>query len=105
VGFSATASFDIQGWRVYNSHVVPRGGALELIETGALIDKLQAEMVPAKQNVLLREIGDLAFGEYMGIYLYWIPAQLVINPEFVSSYNFPGSLSAIWTHYELLKAN
>lgn len=104
VGFAATASFDIQGWRVYNSHVVPRGGSLELINTGALIDQLQAEMDPAKQNVLLREIGDLAFGEYMGIYLYWIPAQLVINPNFVESYNFPGSLSAIWTHYELLKA-
>ncbi len=104
IGFAATASFDIQGWRVYNSHVVPRGGSLELINTGALIDKLQAEMDPVKQNVLLRQIGDLAFGEYMGIYLYWIPAQLVINPEFVASYNFPGSLSAIWTHYELLKA-
>jgi len=104
VGFAATASFDIQGWRVYNSHVVPRGGSLELINTGALIDQLQAEMDPVKQNLLLREIGDLAFGEYMGIYLFWIPAQLVINPEFVESYNFPGSLSAIWTHYELLKA-
>lgn len=104
IGFAATASFDIQGWRVYNSHVVPRGGSLELINTGALIDQLQAEMDPVKQNVLLRQIGDLAFGEYMGIYLFWIPAQLVINPEFVESYNFPGSLSAIWTHYELLKA-
>ena len=77
---------------------------MELINTGALIDQLQAEMDPVKQNVLLRQIGDLAFGEYMGIYLFWIPAQLVINPEFVESYNFPGSLSAIWTHYELLKA-
>ena len=105
VSFAATASFDIQGWRVYNSHVVPRGGSLELINTGALIDQLQAEMDSAKQNVLLRQIGDMAFNEYMGIYLYWIPAQLVINPNFVASYNFPGSLSAIWTHYELLKAN
>lgn len=104
VDFSATASFDIQGWRVYNSHVAPRGGALELINTGALIDKLQAEMDPVKQNALLRQIGDVAINEYMGVNMFWIPAQLVMNPRFVESYKFPGSLSALWTHYELFKA-
>lgn len=103
VGFSATFSFDIQGWRVYNSHVVPRGGALELLETRDLIDTIQATMDIDEQTRLMRELGDLAYPLHMGIFLYWIPAELVYNPKFVESYNFPGNISDLWTHYELVK--
>ena len=104
VGFGATFSFDIQGWRVYNSHVVPRGGALELQETRDLIDTIQSTMDLNEQTSLMRELGDLAYPLHMGIFLYWIPAELVFNPKYVESYNFPGNISDLWTHYELIKA-
>ena len=104
VGFSATFSFDIQGWRVYNSHVPPRGGALELLETTDLINTIQATMDVQEQTRLMRELGDLAYPLHMGIFLYWIPAELVYNPKYVDSYNFPGNISDLWTHYDLIKA-
>jgi ABC-type transport system substrate-binding protein len=104
IAFSATFSFDIQGWRVYNSHVVPRGGALELIEVDALVDKIQVTMDLDEQTKLMRQLGDLAYPLHTGILLYWIPAELVYNPKFISSYAFPGNISDLWTHYELIKA-
>jgi peptide/nickel transport system substrate-binding protein len=104
VSFSATFSFDIQGWRVYNSHVPPRGGALELLETRDLVNTIQSTMDLDEQTRLMRELGDVAYPLHMGIYLYWIPAELVYNPKYVESYNFPGNISDLWTHYELIKA-
>ena len=104
VGFSATFSFDIQGWRVYNSHVVPRGSSLELIEVDALVDKIQVTMDLDEQTKLMRQLGDLAYPLHTGILLYWIPAELVYNPKFISSYSFPGNISDLWTHYHLIRA-
>lgn len=104
VGFSATFSFDIQGWRVYNSHVVPRGSSLELIEVDALVDKIQVTMDLDEQTKLMRQLGDLAYPLHTGILLYWIPAELVYNPKFISSYAFPGNISDLWTHYHLIRA-
>lgn len=104
VGFGATFSFDIQGWRVYNSHVSPRGSSLELLETRDLIDTIQMTLDIDEQTRLMRELGDLAYPLHMGIFLYWIPAELVFNPKFVESYNFPGNISDLWTHVELVKA-
>ena len=104
VAFSATFSFDIQGWRVYNSHVPPRGGALELLETRDLVNTIQSTMDINEQTRLMRELGDVAYPLHMGIYLYWIPAELVYNPKYVESYSFPGNISDLWTHYDLIKA-
>ena len=104
MSFSATSSFDIQGWRVYNSSRPPRGGALELIETDLINAQLQQEMDAGKQVELLRQIGDLAYPLHMGIFLYWMPPELVINTKFVSEYDFPGSISNLFTHFERIKA-
>ena len=104
MSFSATSSFDIQGWRVYNSSRPPRGGALELIETDLINAQLQQEMDSGRQVELLRQIGDLAYPLHMGIFLYWMPPELVINTKFVSEYDFPGSISNLFTHFERIKA-
>lgn len=104
VGFGATFSFDIQGWRVYNSHVSPRGSSLELLETRDLIDTIQMTLDIDEQTRLMRQLGDLAYPLHMGIFLYWIPAELVYNPKFVESYDFPGNISDLWTHVERIKA-
>lgn len=104
LGWGATFSFDIQGWRVYNSHIPPRGSSLELQETTELINTIQATMDIGEQTRLMRELGDTAYPLHMGIFLYWIPAELVYNPKYVESYDFPGNISDLWTHYDRIKA-
>ena len=36
--------------------------------------------------------------------LFYIPAVAVLNPKFVAEYELPGSLVAVWTHVEYIKA-
>ena len=36
--------------------------------------------------------------------MLWLPPEAVYNPNFVSGYNFPGSVTGLWTHLELIGA-
>ncbi len=100
---AATSSFDIQAWRVYNSSVPPRG-ALELVETDPLVRKLQATLNEKDQEALLRQLGDVSFPLHMNVPLFWLPAELIINPKIVADWKYPGSISRVFSHFENIKA-
>lgn len=103
VVIAATSSFDIQAWRVYNSSVPPRG-ALELVEIDPIVRKLQATVDEAEQQKLLRELGDKSYPLHMNVPLFWLPAELMINPRIVADWKYPGSISRVFSHFENIKA-
>jgi ABC-type transport system substrate-binding protein len=103
VSMAISSSFDIQGWRVYNSHVPPAYVGYETAELNSLSRQMQSSMEIDQQYALLGQIGNLAYTDHVGIPLFWIPAEVIGNPEFIESYSFPGSLSQMWTHVERIK--
>ena len=105
VGLTATASFDVQSFRVHHAARTPRGGGFEPLEIHELINTLQVTMDPTAQDALLREIGDIAFPRHIAINLFWVPPQIVLNPEFVESFGWPGNISGLWSHFDLIRAN
>ncbi len=103
VTINASSNFDIQAWRVYNSHRAPRG-SLELIEIDTLVDAVDTTLDEVLQNQLLRQLGDTAFPLHTNVPLFWLPAELVINPNVVAAWPYPGSISRIFSHFETIKA-
>ena len=97
-------SRSIQAWRVYNSSPPPRS-SLELKETDPIIQELLQTMDEAKQNELLRKVGDVSYPLHMNMPLFWLPAELVYNPDIVSAWPYPGSISRIFSHFDTIKAN
>ena len=104
VNLTATASFDVQSWRVHHAAISPRGGGFELLEIHELIAQLQQTMDPTAQDQLLREIGDIAHPNHVAINLFWVPPQIVLNPHFVESWEWPGNVSGLWSHFDLIRA-
>ena len=104
IDLTATASFDVQSTRVHHAAITPRGGGFEPLEIDALIARLQQTMLPTDQDKLLREIGDIAFPLHIAMNLFWVPPQIVINPEFVESWVWPGNVSGLWSHFNMIRA-
>ena len=61
-------------------------------------------MIPDEQNKILRELSDVAYPLHVWMPLFWVPAELVYNPEVVSSYVFPGSPPGLFSHFDRIKA-
>lgn len=103
VNVNASSSFDIQAWRVYNSSLPPRG-ALEHHEVDPLVHELSQTMDEKRQQELLRRLGDVALPLHLNIPLFWLPAELIVNPGVVAAWPYPGSISRIFSHFETIKA-
>jgi ABC-type transport system substrate-binding protein len=105
IELTATASFDVQSTRVHMADISPRGGGMEPIKINALIKELQKTMDTTVQDQLLRQIGDIAHPAHVAVNLFWVPPQIVLNPEFVDSWVWPGNVSGLWSHFEMLRAH
>ena len=103
-GLTATASFDVQSFRVHHAARTPRGGGFEPREIHELINTLQVTMDTNRQDELLRQIGDIAHPLHIAINLFWVPPQIVLNPGFVESWGWPGNVSGLWSHFDLIRA-
>lgn len=71
------------------------------------IDKLVTEVYQTldeqKQEALWKQIGEKVFTAHQTINLHWLPAEVTVNPKFVSEWVFPGSITGTWTHVENIK--
>jgi hypothetical protein len=36
--------------------------------------------------------------------LFWLPAEMIVNPEIVASWPYPGSISRVFSHFDTIKA-
>ena len=82
-----TSSAQMLGTITWNSSVQNRSaGGLE----DADVDRLVAEVIKTldekKQDELWRKIGDLLYDRHLSMPLFWLPAEAVYNPKFVSDY-------------------
>ena len=58
-----------------------------------------------KSDDLWRKWGDMAFDRQVNMPLFWLPAEIIVDPNIVRDYVFPGSISGTYTHFEYIKAN
>ena len=80
-----------------------KGGFVSACESKLIDDKyekLSTSLDPDERDRLLREIGDHKFDTYCDMPIFWLPAQVVIDPEVVQEYAFPGNISTFYTHLE-----
>lgn len=85
-------------------NITPRGGGFEYMEISDLVHQVQATMGEDAQNVILRQIGDIAFPSHVAVNLFYIPPQLVLNPDVVESWNWPGNIAGLWSHFDQIRA-
>jgi len=67
-----------------------------LKELGRVLD-------PGERARLLREIGDHKFTEFAEMALFWLFAEVAVNPRVIAEYVFPGSIPGFYTHLEYIK--
>ena len=73
----------------------------ETSELDALYERFQATVDSAEEReVLLRAMGQHKYANYAEIPLLWLTADMVVDPDIVADYVFPGSISGIYTHLE-----
>jgi ABC-type transport system substrate-binding protein len=74
----------------------------------ARIDELYPQLAQsvdlAERETISREVGTILFDSYPNIPLVWVYSQMVINPNVVSEYAFPGIISGLYTHFEYVEA-
>ena len=75
-----------------------RGGTVDarLKELGRVLD-------PGERARLLREIGDHKSTEFAEMPLFWLFAEVAVNPRVIAEYVFPGSIPGFYTHLEYIK--
>ena len=100
-----TSSTQMTGVSVFHSQVRFNScSGIKLPAVNVPMAKIMTELDLNVQASLWRELGDIAFDSYWDVPLFWLAAEAVINPEIVSDYVFPGSISGTWTHPEYIKA-
>ena len=104
IAMGGTSSNITIGPKVYNTSFNPRGGGVEILESSRIMGEFIQTLDPVKADALARQLGDIFFDQFISIPLFWLPAEAVVNPEVVADWNWPGSISGTWTHFENVKA-
>ena len=104
VVIGGTSSHILMGTRVYDIAANPRTGAPEVPERDKIYYEITRTLDADKQSELFRQLGEISFLGYYDIPLFWLPPEAAYNPEFVSDYVYPGSVTGTWTHMEFIRA-
>jgi len=67
------------------------------------VDQLKDEIDPVKRASLVRTIGDTVFDNYGDIVLFYSPQILVIDPNIVADFQFPGTYTDGFADLEYIK--
>ena len=101
---SASSSDHFFGFAVWTTPIFSRTNANNIPEINALTEKGMMTLDPEEQFNIWRSIGDAYYETYQTLPLFWLPAEAVYNPEFISDYVFPGSITGTWTHIQNIRA-
>lgn len=101
---SASSSDHFFGFAVWTTPIFSRTNANNIPEVNALTVKGMMTLDPDEQFNIWRSIGDAYYETYQTLPLFWLPAEAVYNPEFISDYVFPGSITGTWTHIQNIRA-
>ena len=94
--FTNVFVYGSQWGRTPGVFVIPRLNELHL--------SARATMDQAQHTKIFREVGDIMVGQNQAIPLLWVPTVVISNPEVVSDWRFPGSMIALWSHFDNVKA-
>lgn len=67
------------------------------------LDTLTTTVDLEERTRLLREIGDHKIAEFAEIPMFWLFAEIAVNPKYVAEYTFPGTVTGFFTHLEYVK--
>lgn len=73
------------------------------LELDRLFGQLRATLDPDQQDKIYGQIGERLFTEHTNLPLFWTTAQVIVNPNVVSDFAWPGSISGTWTHVNHFK--
>lgn len=106
ISIMTAPSNQILGVRVYNTYTVAnRGTKVEIPEVDDLFNKkVQVELDERRQEEVWRELGEALFRHHQIIPLYWLPVEVMYDPKIVASWEFPGSISGLYSNLETVKA-
>jgi peptide/nickel transport system substrate-binding protein len=104
LSLGTTSAGQIVGSSVYNSNTsFSRSATTPEIDAKFL--EIRQETSDARREQLWTEYGNLVFENYTHMPLFWMPAEVVVNPEVVSDFAWPGALSGFWSHMWQLKSS
>jgi ABC-type transport system substrate-binding protein len=58
---------------------------------------------PAERERLLQGMGDFLFDNYLQVPLVYLKGDILVNPETVGEYVFPGNIVGVFSHFEYAK--
>ena len=90
---------------VYAAHILGRS------PTGFVLPRLNELTLAsrgttgqAEHTKIFREIGDLMVEHNQNIPLLWVPSVVIINPDVVADWQYPGSMVGSWSHFANVRA-
>ncbi len=101
---SASSSDHFFGFAVWTTPIFSQTNANNIPAINDLTRQGMQTLDPEKQFAIWREIGNAYYDAYLTLPLFWLPAEAVYNPEFISDYVFPGSITGTWTHIQNIRA-
>ena len=103
LSLGTTSAGQIVGSSVYTSNT-----SFSRVATTPEVDakflEIRRETSDASRAQLWTEYGNLIYDNYINLPLYWLPAEVVVNPEVVGGFTWPGALSGFWSHMWELKS-
>lgn len=59
-----------------------------------------SQSTPEVKAEALRQLGDLKFDLYSEVLIVWLPAPIVVDPNEIGEFVWPGNVNASFTHTE-----
>jgi ABC-type transport system substrate-binding protein len=104
----STASPLLIGWNTYAYTGLPgttgNFKSANTQEMDRLYEQMLAETDPAKFDALSKRLGELNFNHHANVPLFWIPAEVMVDPKVVGEWTWPGNVGGFYSHLEYVKA-
>lgn len=69
-----------------------------------IVGRIQGEMDWSKHEPNIRAVGELSFNEHANVPLWYLPAQVAVDPEIIAEYVWNGTEHGTFTHLEEIVA-
>ena len=76
----------------------PRGGGVEDFVVEEVFEKARRSLDLDTQNQFIQAATNRIYDEYHALPLFWVPLHVVVNPDVVEDWVFPGTVSGSFTH-------
>ncbi len=81
-----------------------RGSGLEAPDADAAMFQVNNTLDEKRQDELFRRIGTVRLLQHQSGPLFWVPAEILVNPRIVGAYLYPGAVTGTFSHVQNIKA-